>query len=330
MKYISRLIVYIILLSLGTIISGCKSQNDEIYLSETKDIQTSVILKTPHLIVLGIAQDAGYPQAACKKSCCSEVWNDKSKRKMVSCLGIRDPQNKTVYLFDATPDIKDQLQTLKYYGGEEYQLDGIFLTHAHIGHYTGLMHLGREAMNAKNIPTYVMPRMQDFLMNNGPWSLLLKMKNIAVHELMHNKKVPLSSNISVTPIQVPHRDEFSETVGFIIEGAERKALFIPDIDKWAKWKTNIEELIAEVDYAYLDGTFFRNGEIWGRDMSEIPHPFISESMRRFDKLPVKEKKKIHFIHLNHTNPLLDKDSEEYRTFSKSAYHIADEFETIEL
>jgi len=171
-----------------------------------------------HLVVLGIAQDAGYPQADCKKSCCQEVWKDKSKRKMVSCLGVRDPQTKKIYLFDATPDLKDQMQTLKYYGGDEYTLSGLFLTHAHIGHYTGIMHLGREAMNAQLVPTYLMPRMADFLRNNGPWNLLLRAKNLDLRGLAHNKKVELSSGLAVTPLLVPHRDEFSETVGFVISG----------------------------------------------------------------------------------------------------------------
>lgn len=283
-----------------------------------------------HLVVLGIAQDAGYPQADCKKSCCQEVWKDKSKRKMVSCLGVRDPQTKKIYLFDATPDLKDQMQTLKYYGGDEYTLSGLFLTHAHIGHYTGIMHLGREAMNAQLVPTYLMPRMADFLRNNGPWNLLLRAKNLDLRGLAHNKKVELSSGLAVTPLLVPHRDEFSETVGFVISGPNKNVLFIPDIDKWSKWKTDINDLIAQVDYAFLDGTFYRNGEIWGRDMSEIPHPFISESMERFKELTKAQKEKVHFIHLNHTNPLLDSNTEESRDFMQTDYNLAREGQVVTL
>ena len=290
-------------------------------------------LSTPsstHLVVLGIAQDAGYPQADCKKSCCTEVWADQSKRKMVSCLGVRDPETKKVYLFDATPDFKDQLQMIKYSNNEEYTLGGIFLTHAHIGHYTGLMHLGREVFSADQIPTYVMPRMASFLSENGPWDNLVKNKNIDLKIMEDGTSISLSPSLQVTPLLVPHRDEYSETVGFIITGAKNKVLFIPDIDKWGKWSTNIIDVIAQVDYAFLDGTFYRNGEIWGRDMSEIPHPFISESMSLFDTLAQGEKEKIHFIHLNHTNPLLNKKSEEYLDFSKTHYKLAEEGMTLKL
>jgi len=283
---------------------------------------------TLELIVLGVAQDAGYPQADCKKSCCKNLWNNKHKRKMVSCLGVRDSLTKKIYLFDATPDLKDQMAVMKDNNTSEYSLGGVFLTHAHIGHYTGLMYLGRESINASKIPIYVMPRMQSFLENNGPWNLLVQNKNISLNSIVPDSTINLSSRLSIIPFLVPHRDEYSETVGYYIVSEKKKLIFIPDIDKWTKWSVDINELIAEVDYAFLDGTFYRNGEIWGRDMSEIPHPFIEESMEKFKDLPASEKKKIHFIHLNHTNPLLDINSEEYQEFSKSDFRLAREGQVI--
>jgi len=159
---------------------------------------------------------------------------------------------------------------------------------------------------------------------------LVKNGNIDLQIMEDKTAIVLSPSLKVTPLLVPHRDEYSETVGFIIAGPQNKVLFIPDIDKWAKWETDIKMLIAEVDYAFLDGTFFRNGEIWGRDMSEIPHPFIAESMTLFESLPQQEKEKIHFIHLNHTNPLLNKNTEEYMDFSKTQFRIAEEGQIIGL
>lgn len=296
-----------------------------------RDLQvSSSVPEGSHLVILGVAQDAGYPQADCKKSCCTEVWTDLSKRKMVSCLGVRDPKTKKVYLFDATPDLKDQLHLIKNTPDQDYQLGGIFITHAHIGHYTGLMQLGREVLGAKDVPTYVMPRMSAFLQGNGPWDNLVKNGNINLRLMKDNLPVSLSPDLSVTPLSVPHRDEYSETVGYIITGPSKRVLFIPDIDKWSKWQTDIVQLIQTVDYAYLDGTFYRDGEIWGREMSEIPHPFISESMDLFDSLPRDQKQKIHFIHLNHTNILLNTNSQEYRDFTLTDYHIAQEGQIITL
>ena len=270
--------------------------------SLTSQLKTpSEAAKDTHVVVLGIAQDAGYPQINCQKSCCENLWTNKSKRKMVSSIALRDPQSMKAWLFDATPDFKDQLQLLKEGG---YTLEGIFLTHAHIGHYTGLMQLGREALGAEKIPVYVLPRMKEYLETNGPWSQLVNLKNIELRLIKVTIPVSLSKGISVETEIVPHRDEFSETAAFTIRTNTGSALFIPDIDKWNKWDKDINTKVQNVDLAFLDGTFYQNGEIWGRDMSLIPHPFITESMIQFSTLSIENKNKIHFIHLNHTNPLL--------------------------
>ena len=171
---------------------------------------------------------------------------------MVSCLGLVDPASGRSWLFDATPDFKDQLHILEAYA----PLSGIFLTHAHIGHYTGLMHLGREVMGASEVPVYAMPLKRKYLENNGPWSQLVELKNIKLIDLEADLPVQLTDKISVTPLKVPHRDEFSETVGYQIEGPEKNALFIPDIDKWDLWDKNIIEMVESVDYAFLDGSFY--------------------------------------------------------------------------
>ena len=203
-------------------------------------------------------------------------------------------------------------------------LAGIFLTHAHVGHYTGLMHLGHEIMGAKGVPVYSMPRMRTFLSENGPWSQLVDFKNIALQNLSADSTIQLNERLAVTPFRVPHRDEFSETVGYKIVTPKAAYLFIPDINKWNLWDRNIEDEIAKVDYAFVDGTFFENGEIPGRDMSQIPHPFIEESMSIFEKLSDEEKAKIHFIHFNHTNPALQSGSEARAQILGAGFNIAEE------
>ena len=278
--------------------------------------------KNPYLVVLGIAQDAGYPQADCKKDCCKTVWTDLTKRKMVSCLGLVNPTVGKGYIFDATPDFKDQLNILQQ--DHSVNLDGIFLTHAHMGHYTGLMNLGREAMGTKEVPVYAMPRMKSYLETNGPWSQLVSLKNILLRPIENKKFVVLPNEMTVMPLLVPHRDEFSETVGYVIKGKNKSALFIPDIDKWNKWEMDVDALIKSVDIAILDGTFYKNGEIPGRDMSLIPHPFMEESMKRFEGLSKEDKTKIHFIHFNHTNPVLQEESSAKKEVIANGFRIAEE------
>lgn len=275
------------------------------------------------LVILGTIQDAGSPHIACSKECCAALFeNPDSLRKVVS-LGIIDSENDKTYLFEATPNIATQVKKLKQLTNSESELpDGIFVTHAHIGHYSGLMYLGKEATNANLVAVYVMPRMKTFLEENGPWSQLVSGNNISLMEMENRNEIRLTSNLKVIPFTVPHRDEFSETVGFKITGPNKSVLFIPDIDKWEKWETSITEAISEVDYAFIDATFYDGEEINNRDISEIPHPFIIESMELFKDLPLSEKQKIYFIHFNHTNPVIDSESAACKRILENGFNIA--------
>ena len=274
--------------------------------------------------VLGITQDAGYPQVNCKKSCCIDKWHDQGLAKKVASIGIGDPKSNKYFMIDATPDFPYQLASMQKDLQTDNLPDAVFLTHAHIGHYTGLMHLGREAVGAKNQLVYAMPRMVGFLTENGPWGQLVSLNNILIDTLQNGEKVLLSESVTIEAFEVPHRDEYSETVGFVISGPNKRLLYIPDIDKWSKWNQDIKTWISSVDYALLDGTFYRNGEIFGRDMSQIPHPFIEESRQLFSDLPIEDQSKVYFIHLNHTNPLLDEHSSAYKSFKETPFHIASE------
>ena len=255
--------------------------------------------ESDYIQVLGIVQDAGYPHIGCEKDCCKAV---SPGDYFVSCLGLVDKTNNKRYLFDATPDIHNQLNLLEKFSDANL-VDGIFLTHAHIGHYTGLMYLGREGLGGKNIMVYALKRMSKFLTKNGPWDQLVKLNNISIQTISNKEFVKLSENIFVIPVRVPHRDEYSETVGYKIIGKSKKILFIPDIDKWDEWKKSIIEEVKLVDYAFIDGTFY-NGTELNRDMREIPHPSIEETLQLFSNQPVAERNKIYFIHINHTNPIL--------------------------
>ena len=259
----------------------------------------SQTIESDYIQVLGIVQDAGYPHIGCEKDCCKVV---SPGDYFVSCLGLVDKTNNKRYLFDATPDIHNQINLLEKFP-EANLIDGIFLTHAHIGHYTGLMYLGREGLGGKNIMVYALKRMARFLTKNGPWDQLVKLNNISIQTISNKEFVKLSENIFVIPIRVPHRDEYSETVGYKIIGKSKKILFIPDIDKWDEWKKSIIEEVKLVDYAFIDGTFYNGSEL-NRDMREIPHPSIEETLELFSTQPLAERNKIYFIHINHTNPIL--------------------------
>jgi len=286
----------------------------------------------PYLLVLGIGQDAGVPQAGAD----DPRWEIDSLHHFATSLALADPKTNERWLFEATPDFPEQLRFLNKQTSAQKPppgLNGIFLTHAHIGHYTGLMYLGREAIGADCVPVFAMEKMATFIEENGPWSQLVDLKNIDLNRLQPGREVRLNERLSVVPFLVPHRQEFSEVAGFLIKGPDKSVLFIPDIDSWEEWDAwgvQIEDMIAKVDVAYLDATFFEDGEIPGRDMSNFPHPFIVHSMERFKSLPEREKSKIRFIHLNHTNKALLIGSDERAKVLKKGFSVAVPYEKTEL
>ena len=279
--------------------------------------------------ILGIAQDGGYPHLGCQKKCCASAWEIDSLRRYVVSFALVDPVLKKWWLFEASPDIKFQIQDFYKLSHKayKYQPDGIFITHAHIGHYLGLAELGKECINAKEIPVYTLPRLKNFLENNGPWNQLVQLKNIVIHTLSEDSVINLGNNIRITTLTVPHRDEYSETAGFRIQTANRKYLFIPDIDKWGKWNKNIIDEVKKVDIALLDGTFYDGNELPNRNITEIPHPFVIETQLLFKNEDKATKAKIFFIHLNHTNPLMW-DTETKSKVQGQGYNIATQWQRL--
>lgn len=265
----------------------------------------------PYAVVLGTAQDGGLPQLGCQAEPCVRARRDPAFRRLVASLLIVDPRSGRRWLIDATPDLAEQVELAARFAppipaaGRPALFDGIFLTHAHYGHYTGLAQLGREVYGSATTPVYGSARMCEFLGSNGPWDLLVSAGHIALSRIEPGVAVELAPDLRVRAFRVPHRDEYTDTLGFVVEGPERSLVYVPDVDKWPLLAPPIEGRIAAADHALLDGSFFEEGEIPGRAMSEIPHPFIVESLARFAELPAGERAKVHFTHLNHTNPAAD-------------------------
>lgn len=256
---------------------------------------------TVRAVVLGIAQDGGFPHIGCRQPPCAAARKDPRRARRVACLGLVDGNQR--FLIDATPDLPAQLEALlagRVPADPRRPVDGILLTHAHIGHYTGLMYLGREALGARGVPVYATPRLLRFLRDNGPWSQLVALGNLELRELEPGTPVTLSASLQVTPLLVPHRDELSDTVGYRVKGPSGTLLYLPDVDKWEKWERRIEDEVARADVALLDGTFFDAAEVPGRSFAEIPHPLVPETVARLTPLLAR----VRLIHLNHTNRLL--------------------------
>jgi pyrroloquinoline quinone biosynthesis protein B len=280
----------------------------------------------PYLVILGITQDAGHPQAGCAKPCCAAAWLDPTLGHAIASLGLIDPVSGERWLLDASPDLPTQWAALNAmtHQAPDTPLSGVALTHAHIGHYAGLMYLGRESAASDRVPVYAMPRMRSFLSEHAPWEQLISLNNITPRPLVAGQACPLNHRLTLTPLEVPHRDEYSETVAFVIGGPNYRVLYMPDVDKWERLTPSIETLLSSVDLAFVDGTFYSGDELPERPLSEIPHPFVVESLLRFEPLAAAERDKVHFIHLNHTNPLLQSASDAHVAVKRAGLHVARE------
>jgi pyrroloquinoline quinone biosynthesis protein B len=282
-----------------------------------------IALSGPSAVVLGVAQDGGVPHAGCRQPLCAAARSDPARKRLVASLALFDPAAGKRFLIDATPDFAEQMERL---GGRP---DGILLTHAHIGHYLGLAQLGREVLGARKVPVYCTPSMAKFLRENKPWSRLVARENIVIREIEPGVEVELTPALRVTAIKVPHRDEDSDTVAFLVRGPARRVLWLPDIDKWEKWDRHLGEFLDDPALtAFLDGTFFSADEVGGRSLAEIPHPLVPETAALLEKEP-RPRARVFFVHLNHTNRLLW-DEEAVSALAARGFGLAKEGQEVPL
>ncbi|MEK3888306.1 MBL fold metallo-hydrolase [Bacillus sp. FSL K6-3431] len=275
--------------------------------------------------VLGTAQDAGVPHPNCFCENCSRALEDPSFKRLAASLAIILPAERKWHLLDATPDLKEQMARLQLkYQLQTQLMDSIFLSHAHMGHYPGLLFLGREAIGAKEVPVMAGKQMKRLLESHAPWSQLTKLRNIDVNGMENGQVVRIDPQVTVTFIEVPHRNEFSETFAFLIEGPKKKLLYVPDIDRWEQWDQDLDKICEEVDICLLDGTFYSSKDLEkiGRDYREIPHPVMTETMDRLQDLA--EQKEIYFTHVNHSNPAIHRNNEVRNIIESRGFHIAEE------
>ena len=301
------------------------------------------------LRVLGTVQDGGLPHAGCACDRCEMARRDSRCRRWISSLALLLPDgdgHEQVFLIDVSPDIREQLDMLRdvprspenaVRGG----LDGVFLTHAHIGHYLGLAFFGFEAMNTKGLPVYSTPRMAEFLKANGPWSQLVRLNNIDLRELAPGNAVSLPfagdrERVSVKPIRVPHREEYSDAVGYVIRrertldraaaAGAHTVFYVPDTEPWRTWEPSLVETIdrESVDLILVDGTFYSNAELPGRSVASIGHPLMTDSMELLEPLVRARRLEVYFTHLNHSNPVLEPGGAEAREVGVRGFQVAKE------
>lgn len=287
-----------------------------------------VPLSGPRIRVLGIAQDGGLPHAACTCERCEAARADPQRASPVASLAII--VGSRVWLVDATPDLPAQLHALADVrqaprgGVDRRPIEGVLLTHAHVGHYLGLAFLGYEVLASGGVDVWASPRMAGFLREHAPWEQLVRQEDIVVHEALEGRPVVLDrdAGIEAVPIAVPHRAEYTDTYAWRISGPRATVLYVPDTNPWAKWTLSVDELLAGVDLLLVDGTFHSMAEVPGRDIREIGHPLITDTMDRLQAKVSAGELEVWFVHINHSNPVLEPNGPERAALDARGFRVA--------
>ena len=165
--------------------------------------------------------------------------------------------------------------------------------------------------------------MAAYLRTNGPWSQLVQYENISLNEVRPGEPFSPSSAVTITALQVPHRNEYADTVGFILRGPRHTALYVPDTSRWTDWNPDLLTQLEThgIDLAILDGTFFSPDELPGRNLDNIGHPLIRTTMDLLEPRVRNNNLQVYFTHLNHTNPALDPEGPEQEEINKRGFHV---------
>jgi pyrroloquinoline quinone biosynthesis protein B len=282
------------------------------------------------LFVLGVAQDGGLPHLGCERSCCASA-RAAGRTLSPACLGVVDHRSGSLLLVEATPQIERQVAMLQALAAVHDRgrrpVDAVMVSHAHIGHYLGLAFFGREVAATSDLPLFCSDRMAAFLAGNGPWRQLLELGQLRPERIAARAPFEPLPGLQVTAIPVPHRDEYSDTMAFVLRGPDRAVLFVPDVDAWDRAPLLLDELLQGVDLAYIDGTFFDGSELPERNFAEIRHPLITDTMARLADFARAHPGAIRFIHLNHTNPALHDPAVQAR-IEAAGFRIAAEGERV--
>lgn len=297
------------------------------------------------IVILGAAAGGGAPQWNCNCSVCRELWNgaDGCERRSQSSLAVSVDGERWV-LFNCSPDLRQQILSTpalhpRPQGSRHSPIFAVVLTNADIDHIAGLLSL-REGQAFR---LYGSPRVLDVLAANPIFDALDP-------ELVPRLPVALGQAAEVAPglelemFAVPGKvalyleravleagelrtdQETDDTVGLRARDTASGAEFYY-VPGCARMTETLARRLGGAPLVFFDGTVWTDDEMiragvgtkTGARMGHMAMAGAGGSLNVLSRLAIGRGV---FIHINNTNPVLRRDSEERAQVAAAGFELA--------
>ncbi|WP_290050204.1 pyrroloquinoline quinone biosynthesis protein PqqB [Amycolatopsis solani] len=281
--------------------------------------------------VLGSAAGGGSPQWNCGCLVCTAVRAGAAPARTQSSVAVSADRRRW-FLLNASPDVRAQIEAfpaLHPREGRASPVEAVLLTDAELDHTLGLLLL-REA---RALVLYATPAVHKTLSDgSGVLRTLERYCPVDWRAVVPGTAIALADGLSCRAFDVPttKRDRFGSgtdhgrVVGYRLTGDGRTLVYLPGLPALTA------AVCAEIegcDCLLIDGTCWRDDELarlglaakTSREMGHLPLDGPDGTLAR---LPALDVRRVVFVHLNNTNPILLPGSPERRAVAASGMEVA--------
>ncbi|MCW5664427.1 MAG: pyrroloquinoline quinone biosynthesis protein PqqB [Piscinibacter sp.] len=304
------------------------------------------------ITILGAAAGGGFPQWNCNCRNCAGVRSGavRARPRTQSSIFVRDDQAADGVLFNASPDILEQIRANPALQPNRRVRDsaiaGVVLMDGQIDHATGLFML-RE--RGSPLPLWCTdPVEQDLTQGNPILRVLGHYCGVQRERIVPDGTpftIPGAPGLAFRAFALaskaapysPHRDAPvpGDNIGMLITDrtSGRSAFYAPGLGEITP---PLFDVMSGADAVFVDGTFWTDDEMialglskkTARDIGHLPQSGAGGMIEWLDQLPASARRFL--IHINNTNPILDEDSPQRAELARHRIEVCEDGVTLEI